>query len=117
MLSKKEKKVMSAIYQLASNKEALLITPTDVRSIVGVEVVKKQEVESIVNDLKGDGYFDLIYSDRHGETVYCISLTAKGRGFLRESKLVKRNLLFRLFVTVALAVVSFIVGLILRAVF
>ena len=117
MLSKKESKVMSAIFSMAMDKTALLVTPTDLRSAVNLPELTLDGLEKIVTDLMRDGYFSLVYSDRHGEPVYCISLTERGKGFLREGKLIKRNIVFRLCVTVALAIVSFIIGLILKAVF
>ena len=70
-----------------------------------------------MDDLYKDGYFDLIYSDRHGERVYCITLLNKGKAFFRGKKIFKRNLLFRVLVTLLLAVLSFITGLILKAIF
>ena len=41
----------------------------------------------------------------------------KGKGFLRGKKVMKRTLFFRFMVTVVLAVVSFVIGLVLKAIF
>lgn len=117
MLNKLENKVMLALFGQCKERKAVLIAPIDLIKICGADELTLTKLEKIVNDLAMDGYFDLIYSDRHGETVYCVTLTEKGKGYLRNQKVVRRNLLFRLMVTVALAVVSFIIGLILKAIF
>ena len=117
MLSKKENRVMGALYAAAKDKNAVLITPIDLLKLVGIDTVTLTELEKIVVALNQDGYFDLVYSDRHGEVVYCITLTARGKAYKRHAQVMKRNLLFRIGLSVALAVLSFIIGLILKAVF
>ncbi len=116
MLSKAETRVMGALYEECKDKRAVLISPADLIKKTGGEQTLSG-VEKIVSDLASDGYFDLVYSDRKGETVYCVSLTEKGKGFPRSVKLMRRNLIFRLGLTVALAALSFLVGLILKAIF
>jgi hypothetical protein len=85
--------------------------------MLGQDNFSISQVEKLVKDLNTDGYFDLVYSDRRGETVYCISLTNKGKGFLRDKKLLKRNLIYRLVLSVSFAILSFIIGLILKRLF
>ena len=117
MLNTLENKVMSALFLSFEKKKTILISPLDLMRITGEKSLTVSSVDKIINDLSSDGYLDLIYSDRHGETVYCVTLTEKGKGYLRGRKVMKRNLLFRLGVTVALAIVSFVIGLILKAIF
>lgn len=116
MLNKTETRVMSALYEECKNKRSALVSPADILRKTGGEQTLSG-VEKIVNDLAADGYLDLVYSDRHGETVYCVSLTEKGKGFPRSVKLIKRNLIYRLGITVALAVLSFLIGVVLKAIF
>ena len=117
MLSKKERKVMSLIFDEFKGKTSLLISPHDVLKMLDYDGMTLSELDKIMNALKMDGYFDLIYSDRHGEKVYCVALTEKGKGYKRSVKVMKRNLLFRVGVSAALAVFSFLIGLILKAIF
>ena len=117
MLNKLESKVMKTLFLECENKKTILITPNDLIKITGDKLLTESVVDKIVCDLSADGYLDLIYSDRHGEKVYCITLTEKGKGFLRGKKVMKRTLIFRLMVTVVLAVVSFVIGLVLKAIF
>lgn len=117
MLSKKENAVMTVLAKECKNKDALLITPIDLKGFLTEENISTQNLDKIISDLYMDGYFDLVLSDRHGEKVYCITLTERGKGYLRNKKILKRNILFRLCLSAALALFSFIIGLILKAVF
>jgi hypothetical protein len=117
MLSKIEKKVMQLLYDHSKNKDAILISATDLFLQLGDKKVSVSQIEKVVEDLNTDGYFDLVYSDRHGQVVYCISLTVKGKNFLRDQKLIKRNLIYKLVVTIVFAFISFIIGVILRKIF
>lgn len=117
MLTKTESKVMGALYSAAEDKRALLISPIDLLKLVGAESVTLTQLEKIVTALSQDGYFDLVYSDRHGETVYCITLTERGKAFKRDLLVMRRNLIFRISLSVGLAFMSFVIGLILKAIF
>lgn len=117
MLSKAENKIMITLYNECKDKNTILISPADLIKISGVDNLSQTKLEIIMKDLCADGYFDLIYSDRRGETVYCVTIKEKGKGYTRGLRVMKRNLIFRLFITVALALISFIIGLILKAIF
>lgn len=117
MLTKTESKVMKVLCGESKDKRSYLISPIDLLKMSGVDALTLTELDKIVKDLSSDGYFDLIYSDRRGEVVYCVSLTQKGKGYLRSTKLVKRNLIFRFVLTIGFAILSFVVGLILKALF
>ena len=117
MLTKIENKVMKAVFNECGEKNATLISPADLLNIASIEGLSYTKLDDVVNALFLDGYFDLVYSVRHGEKVYCITLTEKGKGFLRSNKVMKRNLLFRLGLSFTLAVFSFVIGLILKAIF
>ncbi len=116
-LNKAESKVMSAILVECKEKNTALITPDDLLKSVADKKISKQKLDEIVCALNTDGYFDLIYSDRHGESMYCIALTEKGKGYRRSKSTIKRTLLFRLAVSGVLAVFSFLIGVILKAIF
>ncbi len=115
MLTRLENKVMGAIYRKCKSRNAVLIERNSLTSLTGADDGEK--LDRIVNDLYTDGFFDLVYTERQGEKVYCITLTEKGKGYPREAKMVKRTLMFKLIVTVGFAIFSFILGLILKAIF
>ncbi len=117
MLNQKENRVMSVIAVEAKDKNSVLLSSMDIKTLSGDKELKTSTIDKIVNDLCTDGYYDLVLSERRGERVYCITLTEKGKGFLRTKKLMKRNLIYRLALSALLALFSFIIGLILRAIF
>ena len=117
MLDRLEKKVMTTLCGEMKGKDVILISPLDLIKMVGDDNLSVSRLEKIVCDLSTDGYFDLIYSDRRGETIYCIAILAKGKGFLRSQKQMKRSLLSRLFLTIGFAIISFLVGVILKKIF
>lgn len=116
MLTRAENRVMGAIYSAAKGKAAL-ISPADIIRLAGAEGLTLKTVDETVKNLAYDGYFDLVYSDRKGETVYCVTLTEKGKGFPRSGKMFIRTLLFKVGLTACLAVFSFLLGLLLKAIF
>lgn len=117
MLSNKERKVLGGILDQLQEKNSLLISPSDLLKVVNVENLSLSQLDKIVEALKMDGYFDLVYSDRHGEKIYCIVLAEKGKGYDRSVKVLKRTLIFKVGVTVCLAVLSFLIGLVLKKIF
>ena len=117
MLSKKERKVMTFIFEEIKGKSSLLVSPHDTLNVLDLNGVTLSEFDKIVNALKMDGYLDLVYSDRRGEKIYCVSLTEKGKGYKRSVKVLKRTVLFRVGLSAALAVFSFLIGLVLKAIF
>ena len=116
MLSKKEDGVMKIIYTEGVKKKSFLISPLDIKSMSKIPL-SEREIDDILNDLKKDGYFDFIYSERHGESVYCITLLERGKGYDRDKMVRRRSLIYRLILTVGFAVISFIIGIILKLVF
>lgn len=117
MLNGVENKIMQTVFSLCENRDSTLVSPTDIIRISGLNNLTQTALERVMDDLNKDGYFDLIYSDRHGERVYCITLLKKGKAFFRIKKVFKRNLIVRILITLFLAVLSFITGIILRAIF
>lgn len=108
---------MKVIYNACSNSQSVLITPDDINRVIDGEKLSQKQLESIINDLAMDGYFELVFSSRQGETVYCITISEKGKAFNRSKKMQKRNIIFRVCLTVSLAILSFVIGLILKAIF
>lgn len=116
MFSKKEDAVMQIVYTEGIKRKSFLISPADIKAMSKNPITEK-EIDKILCDLKKDGYFDFIYSDRHGESVYCITLSEKGKGYARDKMVTRRNLIYRLILTIGFAIISFVIGIILRLVF
>ena len=74
-------------------------------------------MEAILRSLELDDYFDLIESDRKGERMFVITLHANGLAYKRTSQQMKRSIAFKIALSVAGAVVTFVVGRILVGIF
>jgi len=110
---------MNYIYEKCSaNGGKCLLTVGDIITNLYSKVDLTEEVvEDIMQNLVFDNYIELIKSDKKGESVYCISLTDHGNAFAREKSNNNRNTRMLVIRTVLLAVLSFAVGLILKAIF
>ena len=117
MLNKTESAVMLVLHGVCGERGATLISPVDLKRLVGADSIGLSMLDTVMTDLSSDGYFDLVYSDRKGERIYCVSLTEKGKGYIRERKVFKRNLVYRIGLSAVLALFSFLIGLILKAIF
>ncbi len=118
MLTFKEKYVMEYVYQKCQGKKSCLISPRDIISYTADKyVIYPDELEKIMTNLSYDNYIELFKSDKKGSPVYCVSLKIKGEGFHRELTNNKRNLLFLLGRTCILAIITALIGVIIRLIF
>ena len=118
MLSRKEKMVMKYILDCSGEKNTCLLSPLDIsHALEPVYNIKSVELQSLLDGLVQENYISVVNSDKNGELIYCISILAKGKAFIREQANAKKNLTMTIVKTVALAVLSFVVGLILKAIF
>ena len=118
MLSKNENCVMSAVYSLCDGTEGCLVSPVDILSVLPAK--KKftpEKIDGILNDLKNDGYFDLIISGRKGEKMYVINLKENGFAYKRAALQRQRDIAFRIMLAFIGAAATFIFGLILKGIF
>ena len=77
----------------------------------------EEKLEEVLRALELDDYFELILSDRKGEKMYVIHLHSQGLAYKRSDSQRKRGLYFKLGVAAAGAVLSFLIGMILKAIF
>ena len=118
MLSRRESEVMGAVFELCAGKGSCLVSPYDLLgALPSRRRYTAERLDAILHSLEQDGCFDLISSDRKGEKVYVITLRPNGRAFRRSGVQMRRAVAFRIALSVAGAVVTFVVGLILRAAF
>ena len=118
MLNKTDKEVMRYIYLKSYKKGTSLISPQElIANIGGGLVISPQQMNTSLNNLQMDGYIECILTDTKGKQMYCFTLKQKGQAFLREldnQKKSTRNIIIR---TILLAILSFVVGVILKAIF
>ncbi len=118
MLNKQENEVMSAVYDMCDGKESCLVSPMEIVSLLPAKRrYTPQKVEQILRSLELDDYFDLIASERKGEKMYVITLHPNGVAYKRTAVQVRRNVTFKIVLSVAGAVVTFVVGILLKMIF
>lgn len=118
MLNKNEKKVLKVLLELCQNKNTCLTSHEEiVKHLSSKDYLTRKEVDDIINNLVLQGYIDNILTDNKGKKCYCVTIQSKGESFLREEKDNRKVLFKRIGITVALAVLSFVVTLVLRAIF
>jgi hypothetical protein len=109
---------MRYILSASGNKDTCLLAPLDIIHGVAPKYSWNQiEVEGLLDGLVQEDYINLVNSDKNGELIYCISINAKGKSFIREQHNIKKNWLSVILKAVITAVITFIVGLILKAIF
>ncbi len=117
-LNKKEDEVMNAVFTLADGKEQILVSPYEIIALLPPKAdYDTEKLEGVLRALELDGYFELISSDRKGEPMYVIHLKAAGLAYKRSDIQRKRGLYIKLGITAATAVLSFAIGMILKAIF
>ena len=118
MLSRKEKIVLKYILKESGNRDTCLLLPLDFEHALAPKYNFNQiELQGILDGLVQDNYINLVNSDKNGELIYCISILPKGKSFHREQKHVKKTWVGAVIRTILLAILSFVVGLILKAIF
>lgn len=117
MLSKHEHEVMAAVYEAAKG-GSCLISPSELLNMLPKKSKwTENRLYKTLTSLELDDFFDLTDSDRKGERILCINLRTKGLAYKRSEQQAKRGLYFRIGLSVALAVLSFIIGRILYVIF
>lgn len=117
-LSKREQAVMSAVFQLSEGKDRFLVAPQDIMAQLPPRM--KCDEERLFHELKSlelDGYFELIESDRKGERVFVVHMKDAGLSFRRSDAVRKRKMYYKIAATVALAILSALIGVLVRGLF
>jgi hypothetical protein len=117
-LSKRENEVMGAVFSLSLGKERFLAAPCEILAALPPKTKCDEEsLERTLRSLELDGYFQLISSDRKGEKTYVFHMRDQGLAYKRSDVQRKRTLAFKWGVAAVGAVITFLIGLILRLIF
>ncbi|MDD4275392.1 MAG: hypothetical protein PHO33_00185 [Clostridia bacterium] len=118
MLNKKELLVMKYLYARLAGRQSLLISPEEIVGAMPISTpLTAEDLSDILKGLTLDGYIDVVNTDKKGAMLYCISLKFKGEAFNREIAEKRKTMCVRVCITVGLAILSFIITLILKAIF
>ncbi len=119
MLNKNEKAVMKIIYNKTVNKDkSIIVTEEEIMSALPQKLkINLCDLRNILRQLAIDEYFELINSEKKGQPVLVITLTKNGEAFEREMIQQKRNIRQKLVITLICAIITAVVGLIIRGIF
>ena len=107
---------MRVIYDVCSNNNDSGIITDDfiIQSAPEKFKLTASNVDTILNQLEYDGYFECTKSERNGETVNVITLKQKGKAFKRELIQRRRELVNNMFWRLVSAAAGAVVALIVR---
>ena len=116
-LNKREREVLEAVLSLANGKDRMLVSPEEILALLPPKrEYDEEKLEKILKDLEMDGYFELVFSDRKGEKMYVIHIKTAGLNYKRADKQLKRSVYFRWGVVAIGAVISALIGIIIKAI-
>ena len=119
MLDKKEIAVMRVVYETCSknNDSGIISDDFIIQSTPEKYKFNPSKVDTILNQLEYDGYFECTKSERKGETVNVITLKQKGKAFKRELIQRRRELINTTVWRVVFAALGAVVALVVRTIF
>lgn len=118
MLDKKEKFVLLYLVEICSDKRSYLIFAESIAEFVSKKyLISTTELDDIMITLAKDNYIDFVVSDSKKGYYYCITLKNKAYTLKKDLKKQKKELILLIFKTFALAVFSFLIGVILKTIF
>lgn len=117
-MTKKEKMVMSYLCEKCQQKRTYLISPQEITQALSKRfVLSIQEIDEIMVSLSNENFIDFVVSDSKKGYFYCVNLKKCGQTYNADTK--KNRKAFGLLVlrSIFLATVSFVFGMILKAIF
>ena len=119
MLSQREKKIMSIIYDCCtSNNGKCLMSPwTIMEKLSKKDKFYEDEIIDIINRVSLDDYVEALPTEKKGELMYLFTLKTKGEAFKRELVMQRRALYNKLILSGVGALVAGVVAIILRTIF
>lgn len=118
MLERKEKMVMLFLCEVCSGRKSYLISAEQIAEYVSQKfILSIAELDEIMVSLSKDNYIDFVASDGKSGYFYCISLKNKGQTFKRDIIKHRKELALLLGRTLIITIISFVFGLILKAIF
>lgn len=118
MQERKEKLVLRYLCKVCSGKKTYLISPHDIaKEVCNKVILSVSEIDEIMTGLSLQNYIDFVVSDSKNGYFYCVKLKKKGQTYLADSKKQKKALMMLVLRSMFLATVSFVFGLILKAIF
>ena len=118
MLDKKERFVVLYLIEICPNKRSYLVLAEQIAEFVSKKyLISTTELDDIMITLAKDNYIDFVVSDSKKGYYYCITLKNKALTLKRDLKNQKKEFWLLLLRNFGFAVLSFVVGIILKTIF
>ena len=117
-MTKKEKMVMAFLCNKCQQKRTYLISPQEITQALSKRyILSVEEIDEIMVELANQNYVEFVVSESKKGYFYCVNLKKNGQTYNSDTR--KNRQTFGLLVlrSIFLATVSFVFGLILRAIF
>lgn len=117
-MTKKERMVMSYLCNRCQQKRTYLVSPQEITQALSKRfVLSIEEIDEIMVTLSNENYIDFVVSESKKGYFYCVNLKKSGQTFNADTKKNRRTFGLLVLRSMFLATVSFVFGLILRAIF
>ena len=119
MLDKKEKIIMEHIYNNSEKGKTRLFSAQEIINFTlsKKHILSLSELDEIMITLSKENMIDYVQSESKKGIVYCVGLKNKGYVFKKDMQKEKKYTSWIIIRTALLAVLSFIIGIVLRAIF
>ena len=117
-MTKKEKMVMAYLCNKCQQKRTYLVSPQEIAQALSKKyVLSIEEIDEILATLSNENYIDFVASESKKGYFYCINLKKAGQTFNVDTKKNRRTFGLLVLRSMFLATVSFVFGIILKAIF
>lgn len=117
-MSKKEKMVMTYLCNRCQRRKTYLISPQEITQALSKRfVLSIEEIDDIMVALSNENFIDFVVSDSKNGYFYCVNLKKCGQSYLSDTKRKRRTFGLLVLRSMFLATVSFVFGIILKAIF
>ena len=117
-MTKKEKLTMTYLCKKCQKNKTYLISPQDITQALSKKfVLSVSEIDEIMVSLANQNFVDFVVSDSKNGYFYCVNLKKAGQTYLADAKKSRRTMGLLVLRSMFLATVSFVFGIILRAIF
>ena len=117
-MGRKEKGVLRYLCKVCTKRRTYLISPHEIASSLSKSfVLSIAEIDEIMATLSSEDYIDFVVSESKNDYFYCVTLKKRGQSYETNLKEERKKFGLLILRTLFLAIVSFVFGLILKAIF
>jgi len=117
-VTKKEKLVMRFLCEVCPKKRTYLISPHDIAiALSKYFVLSTSEIDEILQELSFENYIDFVATEGKKGYYYCVTLKKRGLSFEYDQREKRKTFGMLVLRSIFLATVSFVFGLVLKAIF